>query len=94
MKKLFILTSISFSIIAGISSCTVVKPITISNAEIGDLRGKSSSIVLFGSVYLNSKYGIKDAAKNGNITSAIATVDEKTTSFLLFSKKTIIVTAK
>jgi hypothetical protein len=43
---------------------------------------------------LNSKYGIKDAAKNGNITSAIATVDEKTTSFLLFSKKTIIVTAK
>jgi hypothetical protein len=90
IKSIFIA---SFFIVA-ISSCTVVKPVTISNAEIGDLRGKSNSIVLFGSVYLNSKYGIKDAANNGNITSAIATVDEKTTSFLLFSRKTMIVTAK
>lgn len=94
MKKSFKSIFIASFFIFGISSCTVVKPVTISKAEIGDLRGKSNSIVLFGSVYLNSKYGIKDAANNGNITSAIATVDEKTTSFLLFSRKTMIVTAK
>ncbi len=75
-------------------SCTVIAPLTASRAEIGSLRGKSESAVLFGSIYLNKNYGIKEAANNGNIKSAIATVDEKTTSFLIFSKKTLIVTAK
>lgn len=75
-------------------SCTVIAPITASNAEIGSLRGTSNSTVLFNSIYLNKNYGIKEAADNGNIKSAIATIDEKTTSFLIFSKKTLIVTAK
>ncbi len=75
-------------------SCTVIAPITASSAEIGSLRGTSNTTVLFNSIYLNKNYGIKEAADNGNIKSAIATIDEKTTSFLIFSKKTLIVTAK
>jgi len=94
MKKLILSIVVASATLATMGSCTVVRPVTISDAEMGDLRGESHSIVVFGSVYLNPKYGIKDAALNGNITTAIATVDEKTTSFLLFSRKTMIVTAK
>jgi hypothetical protein len=81
-------------VMLNLMSCTVIAPITASRAEIGSLRGTSKSTVLFNSIYLNKNYGIKEAANNGNINSAISTVDEKTTSFLLFSKKTLIVTAK
>jgi hypothetical protein len=94
MKRLILSIVVASATLATMGSCTVVRPVTISDAEMGDLRGESHSIVVFGGVYLNPKYGIKDAAYNGNITSAIATVDEKTTSFLLFSRKTMIVTAK
>ena len=94
MKKIFLIIIVASATIATLNSCTVVAPVTVSSAEIGDLRGESHSLVVFGGVYLNPKYGIKDAAINGNITSAIATVDEKTTSFILFSRKTMIVTAK
>jgi len=94
MRKIRIKVAMLLVVIIGLSSCTVIKPVTISNAEIGELRGESKSVVLFGVIYLNSKYGIKDAANDGNITSAIATVDEKTTNFIFFSTKTLIVTAK
>jgi hypothetical protein len=77
-----------------VSSCTVILPVTASRAEIGDKKGVSTSAVLFGVIYLNKDYGIKDAAKNGNITSAIATVDEKTKNMLFFQVKELIVTAK
>jgi hypothetical protein len=77
-----------------VSSCTVILPVTASRAEIGDKKGISTSAVLFGVIYLNKDYGIKDAAKNGNITSAIATVDEKTKNMLFFQVKELIVTAK
>lgn len=80
--------------VALVSSCTVIVPVTVSNAEIGEQRGESKTTILFGCLYLNNNYGIKDAAENGGITSAIATVDEKTTSFILFSRKTMIVTSK
>jgi len=79
---------------ATLSSCTVTLPVTVSRAEIGEKRGVSKTGVLFGVIYLNGEYGIKEAAKKGKITSAIATVDEKTTSYLIFSKKELIVTAK
>ncbi|MCE2712325.1 MAG: TRL-like family protein [Cryomorphaceae bacterium] len=81
--------------IAGaMSSCTVILPVTASKAEIGELRGTSESIVLFQTIYLNKNYGLQEAAKKGKITSAIATIDEKTTNYLIFSKKELIVTAK
>jgi hypothetical protein len=76
------------------SSCTTILPVTASRAEIGSLRGVSQSAVIFGTLYLNKDYGIKDAAKNGNITSAIATIDEKTTNYLFFQVKELIITAK
>jgi hypothetical protein len=82
-------------LIAGaMSSCTVILPVTASKAEIGELRGTSESIVLFQTIYLNKNYGLKEAAKKGKITSAIATIDEKTTNYLIFTKKELIVTAK
>lgn len=93
MKKLRIKVATLLVVIVGFSSCTVILPVTISNAEIGEKRGESKSIVIFGT-YLNPKYGIKDAANDGNITSAIATIDEKTTNFIFFSRKILIVTAK
>lgn len=77
-----------------LTSCTVTAPITASRAEIGNLRGVSQTTVLFGVIELNKNYGVKEAANNGNIKSAIATVDEKTTNYILFKKKELIVTAK
>lgn len=76
------------------SSCSVTVPVAVSNAEIGSLRGTSKSTVILGVIYMNKQYGIKEAARNGGITSAIATVDEKTKNMIFFSKKTLIVTAK
>jgi len=86
-------------ILAGIvtvimTSCTVTMPVAVSNAEIGDKRGVSESAVLFGVVYLNGNYGLKEAAVNGGISSAIATVDEETKNMVFFVKKKLIVTAK
>lgn len=69
-------------------------PKAVSNAPIGDKKGVSSSVVIFGTIYLNGNYGVKEAAKNGKITGAIATVDEKTTSYVFFMKKELIVTSK
>jgi hypothetical protein len=77
-----------------VSSCTITAPLTASTAEIGDKRGESETVVLFGAIYLNKDYGVKQAAENGKITSAIATMDVRTTNFLIFSKKALIVTAK
>lgn len=82
--------------LAGIvfSACSVTTPVLISDAELGDAQGVSKSTVILGNIYLNGKYGIKDAAENGMITSAIATIDEKVVSYFLFSKRELIVTAK
>lgn len=76
-----------------VASCSVTVPVTVSKAEIGDLRGVSKSTVFMG-IYFNKKYGIKEAAKKGGINSAIATVDEKTINYIIFQKKELIVTAK
>ena len=93
MKNLKRTLLVSFCLLA-ITSCTTILPVAVSDAEVGSKSGMSESTVLFGSIYLNKEFGIKDAAENGNITSAIATVDMKTKSYLIFQKKTLIVTAK
>lgn len=90
------ITKISFIAAAALvfTSCTVITPVTASRAEIGSKRGVSKTGVFLG-LELNKHYGIKEAAKNGKITSPVATVDQKTTSFLgLFKKKELIITAK
>lgn len=76
-----------------LSSCSITMPVAVSRAEIGQSRGVSNTVVFLG-VFLNSEYGIKEAASNGNITSAIATVDEKVTNFIIFQTRQLIVTAK
>ena len=48
----------------------------------------------WGIIFLNKDFGLKQAAKNGKITSAIATIDMKTTNYFFFSKRELIVTAK
>lgn len=83
-----------FALAVVVASCTVVAPVTASDAEIGSLRGTSETVVLFGVIYLNGDYGVKEAAKKGKITSAIATIDEETTNYMIFMKKKLIVTAK
>ena len=76
------------------TSCSVTMPVAVSNAEMGDKRGVSESTVLFGVIYLNGNYGLKDAAINGGISTAIATVDEETKNMIIFTKKKLIITAK
>lgn len=94
MRKKTIKYLVASIMVLNLVSCTVIVPVTASRAEIGSLRGTSTSIVLFNTIFLNKNYGIKEAANKGKIKSAIATVDEKTTSYLIFSEKTLIVTAK
>lgn len=77
-----------------VTSCTVTVPVAVSNAPIGGKKGVSESFVIFGTIYLNSEYGVKDAAKNGSITGAIGAIDEKTTDYVVFSKKELIVLSK
>lgn len=92
MKKITTyLTAAGFSLL--LASCSTTMPVAVSNAEIGQLKGESSTVVLLG-IYLNTEYGIKEAANNGNITSAIASADEKVTNFLIFQTRKLIVTAK
>ena len=82
------------AIAAAMSSCTVTMPVAISDAPIGGKRGVSETNVLFGIIYMNENYGIKEAAENGKITGGIGAIDEKTTNYLVFAKKELIVLGK
>jgi hypothetical protein len=75
------------------TSCSTTMTVAVSRAELGDKKGVSNTIVVFG-IQLNGDYSVGDAAKNGNITGPIATVDVKSTNYILFQQKQIIVTAK
>lgn len=94
MKNIITKGLLAGALVYTVASCSVTVPVTASNAEIGSLRGTSETVVLFGAIYLNKNYGIKEAAKKGKITSAIATMDEETKSYIIFQKKKLIVTAK
>jgi len=94
MKKRILNVIIAASCSALLASCAITLPVAVSIAPIGTKTGVSSSVVLFGSIYLNGDYGVKDAANKGKISGAIATIDEKTTSYVFFSKKELIVTSK
>lgn len=75
------------------ASCTVTSPLAVSKATIGEERGESKTIS-FLTIELNGNYGVEEAVKKGNITGAVATIDEKVTNYVLFQKKTMIVSAK
>lgn len=84
------------AVAALITSCTMVTPLSVSSAPIGDKNGVSKTGVLFGVIYLNKEYGIAEAARNAKIKAGVATVDESVTKIpvvsLFFYEKQIMVT--
>ena len=93
MKKR-ILSLAAFTLLAAtITSCSLTYPVAVSDAKMGTKRGESKT-VRFLSIDFNGKYGIKDAANNGKITGPVSTVDEKYTSYILFSTKKLIITGE
>ena len=92
MKKTLSIVSI-FAAAACLTSCTVTVPLAVSAAPIGDKVGTSSTTVL-GVWQLNRNFGIAEAAHEGKITAGVATADLKTTNYVIFKKKQIIVHGK
>lgn len=87
---------------AAMASCSTTVPVAATNNPIGSKEGTSTTNCVFGmagpgllssGIVTNKKYSIADAAKQGGI-SKIATVDIKTTSYIFFTKATIIVTGE
>jgi hypothetical protein len=87
----------SLAVAAVMSSCTVIVPVAVSNAEVGTKVCKSTTGVLFGSIELNGSYGVADAVKQAKYTGPVACVDEKYNRhplWILFYTKEMIVTGK
>lgn len=97
MKKIILFSAIA----ALITSCQITRPYTATNNPIGSKTGVSKTTYLgasFGDnlangIIFNGKFGVIDAARNGKITK-VATVDVKTTNYVLFRKAEIIVTGE
>ena len=89
MKKTLSIVSI-FAAAAMLTSCSVTTPLSVSAAPIGTKTGFSQTTVL-GVWQLNKNFGIAEAAHQGKITGGVATVDVKTTNYMIFKKKQIIV---
>lgn len=89
MKKLSIFGVVAAAAI--LSSCSVTMPLSVSAAPIGAKKGSSATVVFCG-IQFNKAFGISEAAKNGKITAGVATVDLKTTNYILWVKKEIQVT--
>lgn len=89
-----ILGLIAVGVTALMTSCAVTMPVAVSEQPVGSKTGVSESIVLFGSIFLNGDYGVADAAANGKIKGGVSTVDEKTTNYVIFVKKEIIITGE
>ena len=108
MKKIQNLIAIMLFAILAVS-CSITTPITATNNPIGKKVGTATNTCLFsgfvmpqqGNLILTSSglclntgdYSIYDAAEDGNI-SKVATVDLKTTNFVLWKKYTLIVTGE
>jgi len=99
MKKILIV----LAAVAALSSCSTTIPYTATSNAIGSKKGVSKTGVILGSnggdqlamglLVTNGKFGVIDAAKNGNI-SKISTVDVKSTNYLIFRKVEVIVTGE
>lgn len=89
MKKVLSFVSV-IAVAAILTSCSVTTPLAVSAAPIGSKVGVSKCNVIFG-IQLNRNFGIADAAHQGGIKGGVAIADLKTTNYLLFLKKEIIV---
>lgn len=104
MKKIIKSIAVILSITI-FASCSTTLPYEVTNNPIGTKVGKSSTATIFGweggwfnrpsstGWRFNKNYSIYDAAKKGGITR-VATVDLKTTSFILYRKYELIVTGE
>jgi len=106
MKKALKIGFLSLVFGGFLASCTTTHPVLVTNNAIGDKVGKSSTSCLFGAaavsfdpnlvaagICFNGKYGLIDAAKDGNI-DRVATVDLKQTNYILFTKFELFVTGE
>ena len=93
MRKLINYLAI-VAVSVSLTSCAATWPYAVTELPVGSKTGVSSSTVLFGTIFLNGDFGVKDAAKNGKITGGISTVDQKVTNYLLFMKYELIVTGE
>jgi hypothetical protein len=83
-----------------LTSCAVTTPMAVTNNSIGSKVGVSTTICIGGApgsarvqyhgIMLNQNFGIVEAAKNGKI-SKIGAIDVKTTNYIFFQKKEMIV---
>lgn len=89
MKKIFLSVSI-IAAAAILTSCSVTLPMSVSAAPIGNKVGISKTTVFLG-LQLNKNFGIGEAAHNGGIKGGVGVADLKTTNYVLFMKKEIIV---
>lgn len=93
MKNLLIKPIFALVFAAMVSSCAVTLPVDVSDNARGNKTAVSESIVLFETLYFNGKYGLHDAIKSSNFKGKIFCVDEKTTNYILFKKKELIITS-
>jgi len=85
------------------ASCSLTRPYTATNNPIGSKTGTSSTTLILGGSYganlesalysTNGDFGVVEAARSAGINK-IATVDVKTTNFVLFQKVELLVTGE
>lgn len=89
-----------------LASCSTTRPLAITDNSIGTKVGKSKNTCLFAfstqsgasgagtiissGICFNKKYGVKDAAENGEIKT-VGAIDIKETNFFLWTKYELIV---
>jgi hypothetical protein len=87
-----------------LSSCAMTVPYAVTNNAIGSKKGVSSTGMIWSKkgllmgnlsagMVFNSKFGVLEAVKKGGLTT-VATVDVKTTNYIFFVKREIIVTGE
>lgn len=89
--------------LVALQSCSITRPYTATNNPIGSKVGTSETTLIFGSsagtnleaglISTNKKFGVIQAARKGKINK-VATVDVKTTNFVIFQKVEVIVTGE
>lgn len=89
-----------------LASCSTTRPLAITDNSIGDKVGTSKTTcigsmspaagaagagsIISSGICFNGKYGVKDAAENGGITT-VGAIDIKVTHFLFWSTYELIV---
>lgn len=100
LKKISILGAVALLF----ASCSITRPLAVTDNSLGEKVGKSKNTCVFGmkspkagagviissGICFNKKYGIVDAVKNGGIKT-VGAVDIKVTNFYLWRNYELIV---